>query len=61
MDQFELDMRLELTLCRSILNSIERNYNKSLRGQKVVSRSQKHLEILRDHQLELRKELTDEI
>ena len=65
MDQFEMEMRMELELCKVILNAIERRHNKSLRSQKVVPRCQKHLEILRQHQLELteqpdREDLTND-
>ena len=61
MDQFERECRMELEFCKLILNSIEKSYRKSTRSQKVISRSQKHLEILWEHQLELRKELTEDI
>ncbi len=61
MDRFEYEMRMELQFCRAILDFIEKRHNQSLRGQRIIPRCHKHLEILQDHQLELRNKLTDEI
>jgi hypothetical protein len=65
MDKEELNLRMELTLCRSILNSIEKEYRKSTRGQKVLPKCQLHLDLLKQHQLELteqpdREDLTND-
>lgn len=61
MDQFERECRMELQLCKVILSAIERRHNKSLRSQKVYPKCQKHLEILRHHQLELLNQCKKEV
>jgi len=38
MDREELNLRIELELCRTILSAIERRHKKSLRSQKVVAK-----------------------
>ena len=38
MDRFETEMRMELELCKLVLNAIERRHKKSLRSQKVVAK-----------------------
>jgi hypothetical protein len=64
-DSVETELRMELTLCRAILNAIEQKHKESLRSQKVIPKCQKHLEILRQHQLEFnehfdREDLTND-
>jgi len=43
MDREEVNLRIELELCRVILNSIELSHKKSLRSQKVVAKTPRPL------------------
>ena len=43
MDREEVKLRIELELCRVILNSIELSHKKSLRSQKVVVKTPRPL------------------
>lgn len=43
MDSFEMEMRIELELCRTILSAIEKKHKLSLRSQKVVAKTPRPL------------------
>lgn len=43
MDRFETELRMELELCKLVLNAIERRHKKSLRSQKVVAKTPRSL------------------